>query len=945
MEILIGVFLISACLSRGNSLVLLQKTASLQLPYDYPVAVTFYRLQAVDEKLGIPPPDTLDYHIVRSVAFPSESKFGRGLFVIDEHTGSLMLSPHRRHSIADSFPVAIENEILKVKKLFDFEESAYHEWNITCEVQSKNENGTFYSRIRVYVLDVDDNSPYIQNSTDTYQEVDASQISPGKELPIQLTILDPDSPSVNKITVDKTDPLNLFQLRDPVIFHGVNGAHMLMNTALVPKSNFQFPESTYNVTVIFNDSSLVGAHENSQVIFHVLICNSSSGVKRPATPPNQFEAQAKIFRHSAHLTRVVQPMEVLPHEGYFFRIVRDSNKALLGNRIFGVTPKTGIVYIMDEVALTRSTTKLFSLELTWRNKNATDRRCVITIRVLDSVEPSNECGIEPGHKFPSCAIHGTAESCSTSCGRGANGGFCHWRSQSSPTLVEEYATCSPHLQTCPDGTCDELEEMDPLLCPQDCAGNVRGAAVPGASGRGVGKSAAPCTCAGPNTCICTQFFPPSKLMSRSQTKVYKETPNIKYQPLDVSESWGGCGTQCVTMIVVVSLIVSGLIVVAGILTYRRWMLHPKDDELPSVRTPLNSSTYLVARGTVDYPLQQNVLQQAKLEFPRDQLTLEETLGEGEFGKVVKGKARNIAGMPGTTIVAVKMLKDGSSPSERRDLVSELNLLKEISHPNVIRLLGASTDDDGQLYIIMEYAEHGSLITYLRKMKSSCTEMNLPELIAFALQIAKGMEYLASMKVVHRDLAARNVLVASGKVLKISDFGLSRDVYEGDTYLKMSRSKVPVKWMALESLENQLYTTKSDVWSFGILLWEIITIGGCPYPGIPTERLFQLLKEGYRMPRPDNCPLQLYELMKICWLEKPNERPHFKELVQKIEFILEEISHQQASRDENIQQRGKRLRSRDDGSMLQQLASFPRLAVQQNGPYENQCLLSSNEFSV
>ncbi|KAF8778293.1 Proto-oncogene tyrosine-protein kinase receptor like protein [Argiope bruennichi] len=898
MEILIGVFLISACLSRGNSLVLLQKTASLQLPYDYPVAVTFYRLQAVDEKLGIPPPDTLDYHIVRSVAFPSESKFGRGLFVIDEHTGSLMLSPHRRHSIAefrgstfaldiiavpakkasvetahatvvititednftlpdcspredlcfsapemhyqipetirkgsdlvnlrpipyaklcpesnvkytlsfdDSFPVAIENEILKVKKLFDFEESAYHEWNITCEVQSKNENGTFYSRIRVYVLDVDDNSPYIQNSTDTYQEVDASQISPGKELPIQLTILDPDSPSVNKITVDKTDPLNLFQLRDPVIFHGVNGAHMLMNTALVPKSNFQFPDTTYNVTVIFNDSSLVGAHENSQVIFHVLICNSSSGVKRPAAPPNQFESQAKIFRHSAHLTRVVQPMEVLPHEGYFFRIVRDSNKGLLGNRIFGVTPKTGIVYVMDEVALARSTTKLFSLELTWRNKNATDRRCVITIRVLDSVEPSNEC----------------AESCSTSCGRGANGGFCHWRSQSSPTLVED-THGSPHLQTCPDGTCDELEEMDPLLCPQDCAGNVRGAAVPGASGRGVGKSAAPAPCRG------------LTLISLC--------------------GWGE-NTHLPTRFV-----------------------HPKGDDCPGVgKFPFgNFPSVPGGKGKQCFRFKKILFQQAKLEFPRDQLTLEETLGEGEFGKVVKGKARNIAGMPGTTIVAVKMLKDGSSPSERRDLVSELNLLKEISHPNVIRLLGASTDDDGQLYIIMEYAEHGSLITYLRKMKSSCTEMNLPELIAFALQIAKGMEYLASMKVVHRDLAARNVLVASGKVLKISDFGLSRDVYEGDTYLKMSRSKVPVKWMALESLENQLYTTKSDVWSFGILLWEIITIGGCPYPGIPTERLFQLLKEGYRMPRPDNCPLQLYELMKkFLVLKTPNERPHSK----------------------------------------------------------------------
>ncbi|GFT83191.1 proto-oncogene tyrosine-protein kinase receptor Ret [Nephila pilipes] len=945
MKILITVLFVLFICGRGSSIIFLQKTATLLLPYDYPVGTTFYRLQPLDEKTGKFPDDPLNFHLLKSIVFLTKSKFGRGLFVVDEHTGSLMLSPHRKHSISDKYLEINDIGKLTMRSSFDFEEAAHHEWNISCKVRSNGDDDTFYALVKIVVLDVDDNPPFIQNGTETYEELEAWQVSPGKPLPVQFTVLDRDSPSVNKIIVRKTDPLHLFNLRDPVIFHGIHGAHMLVNTALVPKPQFQFPDSSYNVSVIFDDVSLVNSDENGQIVFHVVISNSSSDITQPSLPPDEFQVVTNLFRHSAHHTRVIQPMEVKPHEGFFFRLIRDPNQRILSNRIFGVTPKTGIVYILDEVALSRSTNKLFRLELTWRNRNVTDRRCIILVRVLDSGESRSECGVEPGHQFPTCAMHGTAEACSTSCGRGANGGYCQWRSQSFPTLAEEYATCSPHLQTCPDGICDELEELDPLLCPQDCADNVQGQAVPGDHGKGIGKSAAPCTCNGPNTCICTKFFPPPKPASRSQTKTYKETPNIKSRPLELSENWGGCGSQCITMIVVVSLIVSGLVITAGILTYRRWISHSKDDELPGITTPLNSSTYLVARGAVEYPVHQSILRESKMEFPRDQLVLEEIIGEGEFGKVMKGKAKNIANTHGTTTVAVKMLKDGSCPSEKRDLISELNLLKEISHPNVIRLLGASTDDNGQLYIIMEYAEHGSLITYLRKLKVSSSEVNLLELIAFALQIAKGMNYLASMKVVHRDLAARNVLVASGKVLKISDFGLSRDVYEGDTYLKTSKSRVPVKWMALESLENQLYTTKSDVWSFGILMWEIITVGGCPYPGIPTERLFQLLKDGYRMAKPENCPLEVYEIMKSCWLEKPSERPHFKELVYKIESILEDISHQHPKQEENVVFRGKRLRSRDDGSMLQQLTSFPKLNTQQIGPYENQCLLSSNEFSV
>ncbi|UYV70167.1 RET [Cordylochernes scorpioides] len=215
------------------------------------------------------------------------------------------------------------------------------------------------------------------------------------------------------------------------------------------------------------------------------------------------------------------------------------------------------------------------------------------------------------------------------------------------------------------------------------------------------------------------------------------------------------------------------------------------------------------------------------EFPRERLQLERELGTGEFGRVVRARARGLIPEEEETVVAVKMLKDGP------------------------------------LYLVMEYAEHGSLLGVLRGSRAAdnpaylgldgTVQLGLKQLLAFSWQIARGMAYLSDMKVVHRDLAARNVLVAEGLMAKISDFGLSRDVYEGDAYLRRSRGRVPVKWMALESLEAHLYTTKSDVWSFGVILWEIVTLGATPYPGVTPERMFQLLKLGYRMECPPGCP--------------------------------------------------------------------------------------------
>ncbi|XP_054651654.1 fibroblast growth factor receptor 3 isoform X1 [Dunckerocampus dactyliophorus] len=322
---------------------------------------------------------------------------------------------------------------------------------------------------------------------------------------------------------------------------------------------------------------------------------------------------------------------------------------------------------------------------------------------------------------------------------------------------------------------------------------------------------------------------------------------------------------------------------------------------------MNSNTPLVriARlSSSDGPMLANVSElelpsDPKWEFPRARLTLGKPLGEGCFGQVVMAEAIGIdKEKPNKPLtVAVKMLKDDATDKDLSDLVSEMEMMKMIGkHKNIINLLGACTQD-GPLYVLVEYASKGNLREYLRARRppgmdysfDTCKipdeQLTFKDLVSCAYQVARGMEYLASQKCIHRDLAARNVLVTEDNVMKIADFGLARDVHNIDYYKKTTNGRLPVKWMAPEALFDRVYTHQSDVWSYGVLLWEIFTLGGSPYPGIPVEELFKLLKEGHRMDKPANCTHELYMIMRECWHAVPSQRPTFRQLVEDHDRVL------------------------------------------------------------
>ncbi|KAK1173791.1 tyrosine-protein kinase Lyn-like [Acipenser oxyrinchus oxyrinchus] len=250
------------------------------------------------------------------------------------------------------------------------------------------------------------------------------------------------------------------------------------------------------------------------------------------------------------------------------------------------------------------------------------------------------------------------------------------------------------------------------------------------------------------------------------------------------------------------------------------------------------------------------------EISKESIKMLKKLGAGQFGEVWLAYYNN------STKVAVKTLKPGTMSAQA--FLEEANLMKALQHDRLVRLYAVVTKVE-PIYIITEFMANGSLLDFLKSEEGN--KLLLPKLIDFSAQIAEGMAYIEKKNYIHRDLRAANVLVSESLLCKIADFGLAR-IIEDDQYTAREGAKFPIKWTAPEAINYGSFTIKSDMWSFGILLYEIVTYGKNPYPGMSNADVMNSVQRGYRMPCPDKCPQELYDIMTSCWKSKPEDRPTF-----------------------------------------------------------------------
>uniref|UniRef100_A0A0N5A9U1 Tyrosine-protein kinase n=1 Tax=Syphacia muris TaxID=451379 RepID=A0A0N5A9U1_9BILA len=302
-------------------------------------------------------------------------------------------------------------------------------------------------------------------------------------------------------------------------------------------------------------------------------------------------------------------------------------------------------------------------------------------------------------------------------------------------------------------------------------------------------------------------------------------------------------------------------------------------------TPIIEDKYCISRDPLSIEERMRVFRQASLVIHRSEIRLGDIIGHGEFGDVLSGDYNG-------RCVAVKVLKRNgmvqSLLDEAKVKTNEMPLLLflvGLNHKNLVSLVGVVLDDPSDVFMVTEYLANGNLVDFLRSRGRHQVEKL--QLTQFAIDICQGMGYLEAKNVVHRDLAARNILLDAVLTAKISDFGLAKNA--ADCYFAESTTgKFPIKWTAPEALRNSRFSTKSDMWSFGILLWEIFSFGRVPYPRIPIQDVIRHIEKGYRMESPESCPTGITRLMTDAWSLEPEDRPSFSEALQRLNLVHNNI---------------------------------------------------------
>ncbi|XP_067832934.1 insulin-like growth factor 1 receptor [Heptranchias perlo] len=278
------------------------------------------------------------------------------------------------------------------------------------------------------------------------------------------------------------------------------------------------------------------------------------------------------------------------------------------------------------------------------------------------------------------------------------------------------------------------------------------------------------------------------------------------------------------------------------------------------------------------------------EVPRETITIIKELGQGSFGMVYEGMAKLVVKDEPQTRVALKTVNESASRRERIEFLKEASVMKAFDCYHVVRLLGVVSKGQPTL-VIMELMARGDLKSHLRSLRLG-TENNqglnpptLKDMMQMAGEIADGMAYLNAKKFVHRDLAARNCMVSEDLTVKIGDFGMTRDIYETDYYRKGGKGLLPVRWMSPESLKDGIFSPHTDVWSFGVVLWEIATLAEQPYQGMSNEQVLHFVMINGILDKPENCPDKLHELMQLCWQQNPKSRPTFIQILDQITDTL------------------------------------------------------------